>query len=89
MGKTFAEIKWEQVQLEAATAWANLDISIEMIENNKDDLTDEQYAEIMAKVEEQQEYIQNHLLTAKVTYEDSLKVNKKGDTNDVRSGGAK
>jgi len=85
MGKTLAEQKWEQVQVEAATAWANLDISIEMIENNKDELTEEQYAEIMAKVDEQQKYIQDYLLQAKVDYEASL---KKGEINVVRSGGA-
>ncbi len=84
MGKTLAEIKWEQVQVEAATAWANLDISVEMVENNKEELTDEQYAEIMAQVDEQQKYIQNYLLEAKVDYEASL---KKGENNDVRPTG--
>lgn len=85
MGKTFAEVKWEQAQLDAAKAWANLDISVEMVENNKEELTDEQYAEIMAQVDEQQKYIQNYLLEAKVDYEASL---KKGEKNDVRASGA-
>lgn len=67
-GKTFAETKWEQVQMDCAKAWANLDIAVEMIENNKSELTDEQYAEIQAKIDEQQEMIQNTLLEGKAEY---------------------
>lgn len=59
---------WEQVQLDAAKAWANLDIAIEMIEESKSELTDEQYAEIQAKIEEQQKMIQDLLLEGKVVY---------------------
>jgi hypothetical protein len=88
MGTSFAEKKWEQVQLQCATAWANLDISVEMVENNKEELTEEQYAEIMAQVDKQQKYIQDTLLKAKVEYENYLKgTNKKGETNVVQSSG--
>jgi hypothetical protein len=62
------EKTWEQVQLDAAKAWANLDIAIEMIEESKSELTDEQYAEIQAKIEEQQKMIQDLLLQGKVAY---------------------
>lgn len=62
------EKTWEQIQLDAAKAWANLDIAIEMIEENKGELTDEQYAEIQAKIEEQQKMIQDLLLEGKVAY---------------------
>lgn len=89
VGKSFAEQKWEQVQVAAATAWANLDISVEMIENNREELTDEQYAEIMAKVDEQQKYIQDTLLEAKVDYEKHLEgLNKNGGKDDVQTTGA-
>lgn len=67
-GKTFAETKWEQVQMDCAKAWANLDIAVEMIENNRSELTDEQYAEVKAKIDEQQEIIQNTLLEGKAEY---------------------
>lgn len=67
-GKTFAETKWEQVQMDCAKAWANLDIAIEMIENNKSELTGEQYAEIQAKIDEQQKLIQDTLLEGKAEY---------------------
>ena len=62
------EKTWEQVQLDAAKAWANLDIAIEMIEDSKSELTDEQYAEIQAKIEDQQKMIQDLLLEGKVAY---------------------
>jgi hypothetical protein len=66
--KTLAETKWEQVQLDCAKAWANLDIAVEFVEGNKKDLTDEQYAEVKAKIDEQQEMIQNTLLEGKAEY---------------------
>lgn len=66
--KTFAEVKWEQVQMDCAKAWANLDIAVEFVENNKGDLTEEQYAEVKAKIDEQQEMIQNTLLEGKAEY---------------------
>jgi hypothetical protein len=62
------EKTWEQIQVDAATAWANLDIAIEMIEESKGELTDEQYAEIQVKIEEQQKMIQDLLLEGKVAY---------------------
>jgi hypothetical protein len=66
--KTLAETKWEQVQIDCAKAWANLDIAVEFVEGNKKDLTDEQYAEVKAKIDEQQEMIQNTLLEGKAEY---------------------
>ena len=72
--KTPAETKWEQVQLDCAKAWANLDIAVEFVEGNKKDLTDEQYAEVKAKIDEQQEMIQNTLLEGKAEY--LAKINK-------------
>jgi hypothetical protein len=62
------EKTWEKIQVDAATAWANLDIAIEMIEESKGELTDEQYAEIQVKIEEQQKMIQDLLLEGKVAY---------------------
>jgi hypothetical protein len=54
--------------MDCAKAWANLDIAVEMIENNKSELTDEQYAEIQAKIDEQQKLIQDTLLEGKAEY---------------------
>jgi len=62
------EKTWETIQVNAAKAWANLDIAIEMIEESKSELTDEQYAEIQAKIGEQQKMIQDLLLEGKVAY---------------------
>jgi len=62
------EKTWEEVQLNAAKAWANLDIAVEMVEENKSELTDEQYVEIQSKIEEQQKMIQDLLLEGKVAY---------------------
>lgn len=66
--KTLAETKWEQVQLDCAKAWANLDIAVEMVEESKAELTDLQYAEIKVKIDEQQKMIQDTLLEGKVEY---------------------
>jgi malate/lactate dehydrogenase len=66
--KTFAETKWEQVQLDCAKAWANLDIAVEMIENNKDDLSEEDYALIQTQIEQQQKMIQDTLLEGRAEY---------------------
>ena len=62
---TFAETKWEQVQMDCAKAWANLDIAVEMIEENKKELTDEQYKVVMDQVDVQQKMIQDTLLDGK------------------------
>jgi hypothetical protein len=67
-GKTFAETKWEQVQMDCAKAWANLDIAVEMIEENKSELTEDDYKAIKAKIDEQQQLIQDTLLEAKAEY---------------------
>ena len=67
-GKTFAETKWEQVQMDCAKAWANLDIAVEMIEENKAELTEDDYKAIKAQIDVQQEMIQNTLLEAKAEY---------------------
>jgi hypothetical protein len=67
-GKTFAETKWEQVQMDCAKAWANLDIAVEMIEENKAELTEDDYKAIKAKIDEQQKLIQDTLLEAKAEY---------------------
>ena len=66
--KTFAETKWEQVQMDCAKAWANLDIAVEMVEENKSDLTDEQYASVKAQIDVQQKMIQDTLLEGKAEY---------------------
>lgn len=65
---TFAETKWEQVQMDCAKAWANLDIALEMIENNKTELTDEQYKVVMDQIDVQQKMIQDTLLNGKAEY---------------------
>jgi hypothetical protein len=67
MEKTAKE-EWEEVQLQCAQAWANLDIAVEMVEKNKKDLTLEQYAEVKAKIDEQQELIQNTLIEGHAKY---------------------
>jgi hypothetical protein len=67
-GKTLAETKWEQVQMDCAKAWANLDIAVEMIEDNKAELTEDDYKAIKAKIDEQQKLIQDTLLEAKAEY---------------------
>jgi len=67
-GKTFAETKWEQVQMDCAKAWANLDIAVEMIEENKAELSEDDYKAIKAKIDEQQQLIQDTLLEAKAEY---------------------
>jgi hypothetical protein len=67
-GKTFAETKWEQVQMNCAKAWANLDIAVEMVEENKKDLTDEQYTAVKAQIDVQQKMIQDTLLEGKAEY---------------------
>jgi ElaB/YqjD/DUF883 family membrane-anchored ribosome-binding protein len=67
-GKTFAETKWEQVQMDCAKAWANLDIAVEMIEENKGELSEDDYKAIKAKIDEQQKLIQDTLLEAKAEY---------------------
>ncbi|CAB4128708.1 hypothetical protein UFOVP111_64 [uncultured Caudovirales phage] len=67
MEQTPKEI-WEQVQIECAQAWANLDIAVEMIEENKKELTLAQYAEVKAKIDEQQELIQNTLIEGHAKY---------------------
>jgi len=75
-----AKEKWKEVQLQCAQAWANLDIAIEMIEENKKDLTLKQYAEIKAKIDEQQELIQNTLIEGHAEYRLTT-----GDTTPVNS----
>ena len=80
------EQQWDQIQMDCAKAWANLDIAIEMVETNKEELTEEQYAEVQRKIEEQQKYIQDTLLKGKVDYDEAVK--KYGGTNDVRATGA-
>jgi hypothetical protein len=67
-GKTFAETKWEQVQMDCAKAWANLDIAVEMIEENKGELSEDDYKAIKAQIDVQQELIQNTLLEGKAEY---------------------
>ena len=66
--KTLAETKWEQVQMDCAKAWANLDIAVEMVEENKKDLTDEQYTAVKAQIDVQQKMIQDTLLEGKAEY---------------------
>ena len=67
MDKTPKE-QWDYVQIQCAQAWANLDIAVEMIEENKKDLTLEQYAEVKAKIDEQQKLIQDTLLEGVAQY---------------------
>jgi 16S rRNA G527 N7-methylase RsmG len=75
-----AEKKWQQIQLETARAWANLDIAVEMVEENKKELNISQYAEIKSKINEQQKMIQDTLLTGLAEYR--LATGKSG-TDDV------
>jgi hypothetical protein len=63
-----AKAKWEKIQMDAARAWANLDIAIEMVENNRKELSISQYAEVKAKIDEQQEMIQDMMLSGLAEY---------------------
>ena len=60
--------KWEDVQMKCAAAWANLDIAVEMVEDNKKDLKLSEYAEVKAKIEEQQKLIQDTMLRGLAEY---------------------
>lgn len=83
LNKPFYEIRWEQVQIEAATAWHNLDIAVEMIESNKAELDSEQYAAIVTEVEHRQQEIQDLLLKGKLAYDEAVQqyggLNERGD----------
>lgn len=54
--------------MDCAKAWANLDIAVEMVEENKKDLTDEQYAAVKEQIDVQQKMIQDTLLEGKAEY---------------------
>lgn len=60
--------KWEDVQMKCAAAWANLDIAVEMVEDNKKDLKLSEYAEVKAKIDEQQKMIQDTMLQGLAEY---------------------
>lgn len=54
--------------MDCAKAWANLDIAVEMVEENKKDLTDEQYKAVKDQIDIQQKMIQDTLLEGKAEY---------------------
>ena len=54
--------------MDCAKAWANLDIAVEMIEENKGELSEDDYKAIKAQIDVQQELIQNTLLEGKAEY---------------------
>jgi acyl-CoA reductase-like NAD-dependent aldehyde dehydrogenase len=68
-----AELKFQKEQLQAATAAEQLDKSIAVVEQYKEELTELQYADVMKKFEEQRTEIEKFLVTARDKYAKKLK----------------
>lgn len=68
-----AELKFQEEQLQAATAAEALDKAMAVVEQYKDELTIEQYAEALGKFQEQREQIEAFLLKARDKYAAKLK----------------
>jgi acyl-CoA reductase-like NAD-dependent aldehyde dehydrogenase len=68
-----AELKFQKEQLQAATAAEQLDKSIAVVEQYKEELTELQYSDVMKKFEEQRAEIAKFLITARDRYVKKLK----------------
>jgi acyl-CoA reductase-like NAD-dependent aldehyde dehydrogenase len=68
-----AELKFQKEQLQAATAAEQLDKSIAVVEQYKEELTELQYSDVMKKFEEQRTEIAKFLITARDRYVKKLK----------------
>ena len=72
--KSLVEKQWEDIQVKAATAWHNLDIALELVEANKEELSEEDLALIRAQVDRQQKMIQDLLLEGKNAFDASKRM---------------
>lgn len=63
---------WEEEQLAAASASAQLDKALEIIEENRNEITDEEYADLMVKFEERRADVVEFLMTARDKYAKKL-----------------
>ena len=69
-----AEKQWEEIQVKAATAWHNLDIALELVEANKEELSEEDYQAIREQADRQQKMIQDLLIEGKNAFDASTGV---------------
>jgi len=72
--KSNAEKQWEEIQVKAATAWHNLDIALELVEANKEELSEEDYQAIREQADRQQKMIQDLLIEGKNAFDASTGV---------------
>jgi fibronectin type 3 domain-containing protein len=63
-----AEMVWEREQVQAATAMQQIDKAQAIIELNKDELTEEQLAEVYRVIENRREDVKAFLLAARDKY---------------------
>ena len=70
-----AEFLWTRVQLTAASMQAAHDDAIKVWEQHKDNLTDDQNAEVQSQVDIRQEQIKNYLMAGKDEYMARVAVN--------------
>lgn len=68
-----AEAKFQKEQLQAATAADQLSKAIAVVEQYRDELTIQQYAEVMERFEEQKQELEKFLLKARDKYVKKLK----------------
>lgn len=68
-----ADKKFQEEQLQAATAAEQLTKAIATVEQYRDELTDGQYADVTAKFEEQKKEIETFLLKSRDKYVAKLK----------------
>lgn len=68
-----AEEKFQKEQLQAATAAEQLSKAVAVVEQYREELTDLQYEEVMARFEEQKKEIEQFLLKARDKYAQKLK----------------
>jgi acyl-CoA reductase-like NAD-dependent aldehyde dehydrogenase len=68
-----AELKFQKEQLRAATAAEQLDKSILVIEQYKDELSELEYTDVMKRFEEQRNDLEKFLVTARNKYVKKLK----------------
>lgn len=68
-----SEEKFQKEQLQAATAAEQLSKAVAVVEQYREELTDLQYEEVMARFEEQKKEIEQFLLKARDKYAQKLK----------------
>ena len=72
-----ADLKFQKEQLQAAQAAEALSKAVAVVEQYKNELTDDQYVEVMTRFTEQKEEIQKFLILARDKY--VLKLKELGD----------